>query len=460
MQNKPPIDERQAAWKVLLPAEPESKLLAIGVDEEILCSLRRSFNCVDTVSDGRRYDVVVLNCRTINRYNLLFIDYCADIETTIVCLNVDRYIKEKLKVKGYSNIRCYAGLPAAEPRIYAPLKSGRLRSKGLSFHSPGSLKAKAGLLIAKTLSGLGIKSHLMRNTVSICSANENFLGGNGLADWISKRVGYGIYDLVVYAGSESKRRKITALAVAEKSGEDVVVKIADSAAGAEAIRQESAALRSLQSSTLSFQVPKLLFEDKWNGYLVQGQSVFSGNSHSQAPCLTKAHFLFLVDLSLMDRKAVLFRSTSFFRDLDQKLENIPVDSLPFSVSKAWYGVLKKNFVSQKVLCHRTHGDFAPWNICKQGRELFVYDWEDSQPEGLALTDALHFVFRQADLVGPWPGSVTMLENLREVCIRCFSEIGCVEREDYEKYFLAWLVKEYAENFSERILEMLDIIVSN
>ena len=100
MQNKPPIDERQAAWKVLLPAEPESKLLAIGVDEEILCSLRRSFNCVDTVSDGRRYDVVVLNCRTINRSNLRFIDSCADIETTIVCLNVDRYIKEQRKVKG------------------------------------------------------------------------------------------------------------------------------------------------------------------------------------------------------------------------------------------------------------------------------------------------------------------------------------------------------------------------
>ena len=461
MQNSYPIDERQASWKVLLPAKPESKLLAMGVGKEILCSLRHSFDCVDTLpSKGRRYDIVVLDCRSINRSNLRALDSCADIETTIVCLNADRYIKEKLKVKGYSNIRDYAGLPADEARIYIPLSTSRLRAKGLSFHNPGSLKARTGLLIARTLSSLGIKSHLMRNAVSIFSASKNMSGGNSLVGWISGKIGYGISDLVVYAGSESERRKITALAIAEKGGADVVVKIADTAAGAEAIRQESAALDALESTSLSFQVPKLLFEEEWNGYVIQGQRAFSEDSRLQDACLTDAHFTFLAELSVLDRKFVSFRSTQFFQDLERKLESIPADSLPPSVTRAWYGVLKKNFADRKVLCHRMHGDFAPWNMRKQESGLFVYDWEDSLPEGLALTDALHFVFRQAALVGPWPGSVTMLEKFREVGTRCFSDIGCVEREDYEKYLLVWLVKEYAEKRSERILEVLDIIVSN
>jgi hypothetical protein len=455
MKNRPRADERQASWKVLLPAKPGNRLLALGLSKGVLCSLRRSFDCVETSFSDGKYDVVVLDCRSINWTNLSVIDSCIDAEMIFVCINADRQIKENLDKRDYRYVRTYAGLPAGRPRIYIPLNSSRLRTKGLSFHSPGSLKSKAGLLIAKTLSGLGIKFHLMRNAVSVFSANENFFGGNGLTDWIAGKVGYGISDLVVYAGSESERRKITALAVAEKDGEDVVVKIADSAAGTEAIRQESEALHALKSTSLSSWVPELLFEDKWNGYVIQGQSALSRGSRSQGSCLTNVHFTFLADLSTFGRKFVSFRSTRFFQDLSLKLENIPAGSLPPSVTRAWYEILKRDFADRKVLCHRIHGDFAPWNICEQEGRLFVYDWEDSLSEGLALTDALRFVYRQADLVGPWPGSVTMLEKLREVGTCCFSEIGCVEREDYEKYFLAWLVKEYAENRSDRVARMIE-----
>ncbi len=460
MPNKLHIDERQAAWKVLLPARPENRILALGCCAEILCSLRRSFDCVDTLPvAGGKYAIVVLDCRSINCPSLRDLDSGTDIETLIVCLNADRQIKKKLKATGHCYVSHYAALPAAKPRIYIPLNTGRLRTKGLSFHSPGSLKARAGLLIARTLSSMGIKSHLMRNAVSIFSASEKISGGNSLVGWISGKIGYGISDLVVYAGSESERRKITALAIAEKGGADVVVKIADTAAGAEAVRQESAALDALESTSLSFQVPKLLFEEEWNGYVIQGQRAFSEDSRLQDACLTDAHFTFLAELSVLDRKFVSFRSTQFFQDLKRKLESIPADSLQPSVARAWYGVLKKNFADRKVLCHRIHGDFAPWNIRRQENGLFVYDWEDSLPEGLASTDALRFVYRQADLVGPWPGSATMLEKLREVGTRCFSEIDCVEREDYEKYLLAWLVKEYAENRSDRVAKMIEHVAS-
>ena len=460
MQNNPPIDERQASWKVLLPAKCGRKVLAIGVSEEVLCGLSRSFGCVDSLPiAGKMYDSVVLDCNRVPFSHFHEFRSCIDRETIILCLNPDLAIKISLKSQGYSYDNHYAGLPAAKPRIYFPLITSKLRAKGLSFHSPGRWKVKIALSAAKILSRLGIKRHLMGNSVSIFSARENTLTASGLAGWISEKVGYNISDLVVYAGSESQRRKITVLAIAEATGNDVVVKIADSSKGAEAIRQESAALNALSSTPLSLQVPELLFEDDWNGYIIQAQRAFSSSGSSQDSRLTDAHFIFLAELASIDRKFLPFRNTHVFKALDRTLKNIPSDSLPPVVANTWYTFLKKNCYDWDVLCHRTHGDFAPWNICTQKGKLFVYDWEDSLQEGLSVTDGLHFVFRQADLVGPWPGSVRMLEKFRNVCARYFSGIGCVERESYEKYLLAWLVKEYAENRSDRIVKIIDHVVS-
>ncbi len=456
MQNKFLIDERRSSWKVLLPVSPDSKVLALGLDEDVLSGLFRSFRTVDTQPVlGKMYDAVVLDCLSIPSSPFLKFRSCIDGKTIILCLHPDPTITDHLTSYGYSYFSQYAGLPAGTPRIYFPLATRRLRAKGLSFHRPGSRKAKIALLAAKSLSGLGIKRHLMGNSMRIFSSCEDMFFAGSLASWVSKKIGYKISDLVVYAGSESERRKITGLAVAETCGKDVVVKIADSPGGAEAITQESAALKALASTPLAVQVPELLFEGEWNGYAVQGQSAFSAGSSLQDACLSDAHFMFLAELASIDRKFLPFRQTRVFNVLDRSLKTISPDFLPPVVANVWSDFSKKNSDDWKVLCHRTHGDFAPWNIRKQQGKLFVYDWEDSLEEGVAVTDGLHFVFRQADLVGPWPGSERMVEKFRRVCIRYFADIGCVEKEHYPKYILVWLLKEYAENRSIRIAEMIE-----
>lgn len=462
---------------MLLPFKPQDKILAVGLDAGSIAGLARTWRRVDCFCSKQIIDSAKTAFPELaERINpLLFLNRCRK--------KYDAVILKSGKVAGSTKIanllahngllvlvghrgaseykpdfefsRHYAAVPPDNPRIIFPSETRFLRSKGLSFHSPGSRSAWWKLCLVRWLSAVGIKASLAKCGVTIMSHKRSLIEQSEIARWLSIKLAWPISDLVLYVGSDSIRRKITALAVTEKGGEDVVVKIADSAAGAEAIRQESEALHALKSTFLSSQVPELLFEDKWNGYVIQGQSSLSEGSRSQGSCLTNVHFTFLADLSTLDRKFVSFRSTQFFQNLDRKLENIPADSLLPSVTRSWYEILKKDFADRKVLCHRIHGDFAPWNIREQEGRLFVYDWEDSLSEGLALTDALRFVYRQADLVGPWPGSATMLEKLREVGTRCFSEIGCVEREDYEKYLLAWLVKEYADNRSDRVAKMIE-----
>ena len=460
MQNKPSIDERQASWKVLLPVKPESKLLAIGVDEGILCSLRRSFGCVDTLSsEGRRYDIIVLDCRSINRSNLRVPDSCAGIETVIVCINADRQIKKKLKASGYCYVSHYAGLPAAKPRVYIPLNTGRLRTKGLSFHSPGSLKARSNLLIAKTLSRLGFKFHLTRNTVSIFFASEKISGGNNLTDWISEKVGYGVSDLVVYAGSESERRKITALAVAENGGEDVVVKIADSAAGAEAIRQESDVLRDIGKTTLKGYVPKLISEGFYEKYYIQIQETLSSGG-CQISSLTDMHLDFLSELSKVGRRTYLLKETSAWQKIKCQIQDIDIDDLPIEVANVANYILSDKIANMEICCHRIHGDFAPWNIRIKKNKLFVFDWEDSIENGLIVTDIFHFIVRQAMLVGPWPGTEKIAKSIQENCSEVAKRAHFPFKQNYLVALNVCLLQEYFKEPSYKLEQILKYLAEN
>ena len=69
-----------------------------------------------------------------------------------------------------------------------------------------------------------------------------------------------------------------------------------------------------------------------------------------------------------------------------------------------------------MICHRTHGDFAPWNIRTGTDGLKIIDWEDSDLAGVVYTDVFHFVFRQASLVGPWIGGREVFEQMRQSAV--------------------------------------------
>ncbi len=446
------LDERAVSWKVVLPCRSGSRICAVGLDEGSVAGLARSYKEVDTEPvNGTKYDTVVLGSCGRKRVA----DLICRVKKDGIIVDAGREDNSvHLIDEGFKHSRRYAALPPEKTRLFVPLVSKRLRSKALTFHVPASLKAHIGLTLARGLSSLGIEQHLTKRTVSLHARHEGILDKGGLIEWISSKLGYSILDLVVHTGSESPRRKMTALAIAGQQGKDVLVRIADTELGADAIRQESRALRAIGASDLSGQVPEMIAEGRWNNYFVQLQEGMSYPAKRQITHLTGSHLVFLSRLSRMDRKLMYFNKTWIWNRLRTWAETNRLADVPCSVRNLLHAILSGDLAGKLVVCHRTHGDFAPWNIKACDGRLFVLDWEDSLPDGLALTDAFHFLYRQASLVGPWPGAIQMVRRMhRAVAALCRPEGPQIAER--KTYLQIWMLHEYMHYASDRIVEMCD-----
>jgi hypothetical protein len=174
----------------------------------------------------------------------------------------------------------------------------------------------------------------------------------------------------------------------------------------------------------------------------------------QVARLTPMHRAFLLGLSQLGHKVVPLRETQIWSRLKSWSQTDRLSDTPHPVGSLLNTALSGSFAEKPVVCHRTHGDFAPWNIKVRARSLFVYDWEDSLPDGLALTDAFHFLYRQASLIGPWPGATRMMHRmLSEVAPLCRPERAQIP--DPMTYLQTWMLNEYLNSPSEHIVEMCE-----
>jgi len=307
------------------------------------------------------------------------------------------------------------------------------------------------------LNHLGIRWHLTKHAISIHASGEDAVDSQGLTGWLSDVLGYPILDLAVYAGSNSPRRKITALAIAEGGNPDVIVKIADTELGADAIRQEAEALQAIAESSLAGHAPRLIAQGSWNRYVVQIQEAISGDGRAQMPHLTGVHFEFLAGLSRLDRTRIPCRETRIWRDLKLRTAGMPLQPASSTARLALDRVFSPTFADLPVTCHRTHGDFAPWNIKLHRGRLLAYDWADSQSAGLALSDLFHFLFRQASLVGPWRGAQSLLRSMMRSASTLVG-MAALPETHIRPALLLWALQEYVKQSSSHMEEVVGRIV--
>lgn len=482
------LDERSVAWKIVLPCEKDAPLLVVGLNVGGIAGLARTWGRIDClVSHGSteilkklpeglgnkvriitsldeirgKYRIIVLasfdtySFIPIKRLNQLL--SAADI---VVCL---RFLGCPLLVRdlyryGFGTVRRYAALSKKHPRIFFPISSGRTVSKGLMFHIPGRRRIRWMLLIAKWLSQIGCKAHLAHAELFLATNSEAFSQENHLKQWLTERLGCPLSDMIVYAGSDLKRRKITALVLDKLGKKEFVVKIADTEYGAEAIRQESTALRRIASSPLREQAPQVVTDQReWNGYSIQVQTLVAGDSFRQTQTLTDAHFKFLNELSQIDRIIVPIHSTPAWKNLISSLDNIDLSNLPRPIVSVIKRFTRDNFKSKTILCHRTHGDFAPWNIRLKGDAIYVVDWEDSEQIGLPFTDALYFLYSRSELSG-LPNPTKMLIKMKRVCERLVWEAELL-KENIGDVLRFWLLNEYLLKPDSYLIAILESVIS-
>ena len=221
----------------------------------------------------------------------------------------------------------FLGLPAAKPRVWIDLSSMASKRAGLAMHSPGRKVLRWAVKVLGWFALLPIEKVLHGPVKRFDELDGHEVIERIVEGW-SRRVEY----LTLYMGNDSVKTKLTVLVGMSRSGEskskgNVIVKLGRTPEAGEAIRNEVAILRRLETTNLRPQVPAVCGDvgtfENWTWSM---QSVLpKGKSPVR---MQKEHYEFLEEL-------------------------------------------KKLGIS--------HGDFAPWNCSIVSGKLFVYDWEDVGP---------------------------------------------------------------------------------
>ncbi len=486
MKNKLLLDERLVSWKILLPHKPGANVLAVGLDSGSLKSLFRTWEQIDCfyLADSsplkdkiitgefnttkiyfefkeinKKYDIIVVADQSyMDKKKTALISKLLKANGVYVSMGYcDGVINRSyIKHSAFPSIKYYSALPQNAPRLFVPLGKKILRKKGLGFHTPGGFFSRIIFKAVKFANQIGVKFHLYLKPLIIAYRSKN-LSGALLTDFLERLLNTKISDLIIYTGSDQPNRKITALAVSE-DGQNSVVKIADTNKGRNAIRQEGDALSILNSTELFCHVPDLIIQEaSWMGYTIQVQSEILLDIDKQSPVLSKQHYKFLIGLSFINRKVSEIQKTETYVNLIGKLERVSLKEQPNLFVKIIDFIQTNEFRKQKIVSHRTHGDFAPWNIKAKGKQFFVVDWEESLSDGLALTDIFHFIYRNAALVGPWKGGFDLLNQFKK-SVDLFNKEAELPELNYNAILSIWLTNEYLKNPSPHIEELIDVFI--
>ncbi len=473
-------DERGATWRLFLPSQVFTDILAYNVDMGIVKNLSRVATKIDCITahthlhNSPGNNTVIYNAisQLKGEYSLIIIGKC-----NITSSAFNNLINTHLHPNGWivfpSVLKCnlskntffktnlsivnnIAYLPPDNPRIYIPIKSRRLIDRGLTFHKPGRTSSRLLLNILRILNYLGCPWPFRRSYIVFATKNSYQILGDTYQSWIESKLHYPLSGLIAYAGSDTKRRKTTILAVSSnKKNSDVVIKIGDSKEGIKAIQDESNALRRLEKTNISQQIPSLLFEDSflvtsW----VQGQSTLFTTTH-QVNNLIKPHYSFLKELSEIDRITSQANKTPFWLPLNHILAGkLLTETPPPSVTDLikW---INQSHSHLTISLYRVHGDFTPWNIYlyDNSTKIFVYDWEDSQPHGLPGSDLFYFIYKQASLIGPWPGGKNIIDQFI-TSFEYLKSISCIQ-EDTHAMIGLWLINEYKRRPTKHLVTLAE-----
>ena len=223
----------------------------------------------------------------------------------------------------------FLGLPDAKPRVWIDLSSAASKRAGLAMHSPGRKVLRWAVKVLGWFAWLPIEKILHGPVKRFDELDGHEVIERIVEGWSrSRRVEY----LTLYMGNDSAKTKLTVMVRMSRSGEskskrDVIVKLGRTPEAGEAIRNEAAILKRLETAKIHSQVPVVCGEvGTFENWTWSVQSVLpKGKSPVR---MQREHYEFL-------------------------------------------GELKKLGIS--------HGDFAPWNCSIVGGKLYVYDWEDAGP---------------------------------------------------------------------------------
>jgi len=443
------------AWRWLLPLQgcESYRLYGFNKEEKRFWNKVLKSNCV--VTGQVIADILMLNSDcSENKERPTDNDFD---DSNMVCVIGSRSSVKRWRAvlsQKFPQIREYGLLPTSNPRIVVPLSNTRYAEIALSLHRPGRLIARWGIGAARLLARWGITFPLKRRVLLIgvrkqLSIPIGVIQANELEILPEQDLDYALY-----LGVSGENRKTVVLPIFSAKPE-VILKVGESQGARQSLLNEVAVLQGLYDSSIASNVPRLIKIKDTKSALTLFQEYRARQQVAER--LSEAAIIdFLGQLSTIERKLCT---------LDSVLENItspePIESNKNIVSDVvraiWSRLSAQADKGINVWQHRSHGDFAPWNISWTDKGLFVYDWEESRDQDLAFSDAFYFVVGKAVHIGRQPNPARTLRATLKFAQRVVVATG-FNNVDLNTYFALWALRRI--DLAPIYVEMLRMHLAN
>jgi hypothetical protein len=429
--------ERQAAWKILLPIKENQPLLAMGLPQNILMSLTRSWPVVhacqicpsDVAVTLHQLSTQGLHGRLVPRDSPLSApsSYAAIAigASAATALSVEEIFKmlvpggaiawikagrkvpsaAQIKRAGFEVRRKYAILPPGDFRFMIPLNEWRDTYIGLTFFLPGNAFNRMLVHVAQLLSMLnlqdllGISPFILAQKPGAPDDNTYFL------NWISRKLGCEVIEASVYSGTNeiAGTRKLTMQLLGRKGKVLGIAKIADMESVRKAIDREAEALRMMKEiRNIKYKVPQILMTGEWHNHAVHVQSAIGPANKEFCANLTPRHMDFLKSLTQTVAIEATLEEWPHWPKLQRWMNSKNCRTEYECAIVREIARCRNKLAGIRLPYHRIHGDFARWNILMGRDEFCVVDWEQSDSIGLPSYDLVYFLTRRPKKIAASP----------------------------------------------------------
>ena len=437
----PTLDLR-FAWRWLLPLQELRQVSLFGFDKTETDFWQSVLSASEIFCDGQEANAWIVDAdhhhfdNTLNSKSLE--------HANLICVVGSNEVVRRWKsiIGGsFSNIREYGMLPSSAPRVVVPLDSPRNAMTGLRLHRPGRRLVRLYIGVAGLLARAGIFFPLRKRILLIAvrtygSSPIGVCQGNVPAGLNEAALNY-----AMYLGTSDRNRKTVVLPLG-MSKPETIIKVAESPAARQSLKQEFATLESLRCTPIGGNVPKL------TGLVENEQALTMFQEYR--PRRTVFHRQF--DQSVTDFLARLSNINRSCRPLTCILEEIlpdgamptVMDNSPF-VLDVYKRLQTLAATGAMVWEHRSHGDFAPWNCSLSEQGIFVFDWENSQEREVAFGDAFYFTVAPTIHIAGHPNihkvRLSALNRANDVSLS-----GGLAVTDIWLYWALWLLKRAIKEY--------------
>jgi len=284
-----------------------------------------------------------------------------------------------------------------------PLQSRRAAAAALRLYNPQTLQARIGrrLLVVGLRLGVG-QPFLKRTWLPMRRmAGQQQAHHVPLLAYLQDLLGQGHLTFAISLGTPGPHRKPVVQMMDTQGRILGYAKVGQDETSNALVQNEARVLQALATAHWqAFSLPEVLATAWWRDHFLCVLSAPKSPGGRVPQRLTPLHLEALNELWAMQAVWMPLPLSAFWMTVAQHARQVHhayyrgVLEHGMAMAEEWLATISLPF----RFCH---GDFTPWNLQRDGKKLFIVDWECASAIGSPMWDLFHFIFQTLYLVKKW-----------------------------------------------------------